>query len=188
MSAVARLLLVISACAVAYAFAAGSDSNAVEPGQPPSQSSPAAPPGAIAPSPPAAPSASSTTTPGATTPDPSSSGNSDAGTQPGYTGTSPVAQSPDTATAKSGANKPAKLVLVDDTVTAAQLNQILAKGYKPESQARANEVFYCRRERPLGTRFETKTCKTSGRILQDELQGKEMTTRAQRSGESPTKP
>jgi hypothetical protein len=79
------------------------------------------------------------------------------------------------------------VVLVDDTVTAAQLKEILAKGYKPESQARGNEVFYCRHERPLGTRFETKICRTSARILQDELQGKEMTTRVQRPGGDPAK-
>jgi len=79
------------------------------------------------------------------------------------------------------------VVLVDDTVTAQQLKQILAMGYKPESQARGNEVFYCRRERPLGTRFETRICKTSGRILQDERQGKEMATRAQRVGGDPAK-
>jgi hypothetical protein len=156
-STIPRLLLVSCACAVAQAFAAGSDSNAVEPGQPPSQSSPAAPPGAIAPSPAAAASASSTTTPGAT---------------------------PDTAKARSVANKPAKLVLVDDTVTDAQLKQILAKGYKPESQAPGHEVFYCRRERPIGTRLETKICRTSRRILQDELQGKELGRRAERTGGS----
>jgi hypothetical protein len=80
------------------------------------------------------------------------------------------------------------VVLVDDTVTDAQLGRILAKGYKPESQARGNEVYYCRRERPLGTRFETKVCKTSGHILQDELQGKEVTTRAQRTGGSRAQP
>jgi hypothetical protein len=148
-STIARLLLVICACATAQAFAAGSDSNAVE--EP----------------------ASSTSTPEATT---------DAGTQPGNSGTSPGAQSPDAATAGSVAKKPTKVVLVDDTVTAEQLKQILAKGYKPESQARGNEVYYCRRERPLGTRFETKVCKTSGHILQDEVQGKDVTTRAQRPG------
>ena len=120
MSVVARLLLVICACAVAHA------------GQPPSQPSPAA-------------------------------------------------QSPDTASAKSVPKKSAKVVLVDDTVTDAQLKQILAKGYKPEAQARGNEVYYCRRERPLGTRFETKVCKTSVHILQDELQGKEVATRAERT-------
>jgi hypothetical protein len=74
-----------------------------------------------------------------------------------------------------------KVVLVDDTVTDAQLKQIRAKGYRPEAQARGNEVYYCRRERSLGTRFETKVCKTSGHILQDELQGKEVATRAERT-------
>jgi hypothetical protein len=74
-----------------------------------------------------------------------------------------------------------KVVLVDDTVTDAQLKQIRAKGYRPEVQARGNEVYYCRRERSLGTRFETKVCKTSGHILEDELQGKEVTTRAERT-------
>ncbi len=96
-----------------------------------------------------------------------------------------MAQSPaGTVPATPVANKPTKVVLVDDTVTPEQLKQILARGYKPESQARGNEVFYCRSERPLGTRFETKTCKTSRRILQDELEGKEMTTRAQQTGGS----
>jgi len=80
------------------------------------------------------------------------------------------------------ANKPARKVLVDDTVTDAQLKQILAKGYKPESQARGNEVYYCRRERSLGTRLETKICKTSAHILRDELQGKEVTTRVEQDG------
>ena len=156
MSTVPRLLLISCACAVAQAFAAGSDSNAAEPGQPPSQSSPTAPPGAIAPSPAAAPSASSTTTPGAT---------------------------PDPAKARSVANEPAKLVLVDDTVTDAQLKQILAKGYRPEG--RGTEAVYCRRERPVGTRFETKICKTSGRILQDELQGQDLARRAERTSGNP---
>jgi hypothetical protein len=74
-----------------------------------------------------------------------------------------------------------KVVLVDDTVTDAQLKQIRAKGYRPEAQARGNEVYYCRRERSLGTRFETKVCRTSGSILQDELQGKEVATRVEKN-------
>jgi len=155
-STVPRLLLISCACAVAQAFAAGSDSNAAEPGQPPSQSSPAAPPGAIAPSPAAAPSASSTTTPGAT---------------------------PDPAKARSVANEPAKLVLVDDTVTDAQLKQILAKGYKPEG--RGDQVFYCRRESQLGTRLETKVCRSATVILGLELQSKDITERAQKDNGNP---
>jgi len=82
------------------------------------------------------------------------------------------------------ANKPVKKVLVDDTVNDAQLKQILAKGYKPESQARDHEVYYCRRERELGTLIQTKICKTSREILQAEVDGKEETTRLERTGGS----
>jgi len=71
---------------------------------------------------------------------------------------------------------------VDDTVTDAQLKQILRKGYKPAGQARGNEVSYCRSERELGSRFETKVCKTAARILQEEEQGKEATTYVERTG------
>ena len=73
------------------------------------------------------------------------------------------------------------MALVDDTVTDAQLKQILRKGYKPESQARGNEVYYCRSESELGSRFEMKICKTAARILQEEQQGKEATTNVERT-------
>ena len=71
---------------------------------------------------------------------------------------------------------------MDDTVTDAQLKQILNKRYRPESQARGNEVYYCRSERELGTRFETKVCKTAAQILQEERGGKEATTYVERTG------
>jgi hypothetical protein len=71
---------------------------------------------------------------------------------------------------------------VDDTVTDAQLKQILSKGYKPSGQARGNEVYYCRRERELGSRFETKVCKTAAQILQDEQGSKEAAAHVQRTG------
>lgn len=101
--------------------------------------------------------------------------------------TQPPAQASSVASTQAVPEKSVrKVVLVDDTVTDAQLKQILAKGYKPEAQARGNEVYYCRRERSLGTRFETKVCKTSGHILRDELQGKEVATRVQRTDGNPT--
>jgi hypothetical protein len=96
----------------------------------------------------------------------------------------PPSQSSPVATVQVDANKPVQKVLVDDTVNDAQLKQILAKGYKPESQARDHEVYYCRRERQLGTLIQTKICKTSRQILQDELDGKEETTRLERIGGS----
>jgi hypothetical protein len=72
-------------------------------------------------------------------------------------------------------------VLVDNTLNDAQLKQILARGYKPTSQARGNEVLYCRSERETGSRFEKKVCKSATRIIQDELQGKDATTRLEQT-------
>jgi hypothetical protein len=101
-----------------------------------------------------------------------------------------VAQSPavtptgasTTADAQPVANKSGRKVLVDDTVTDAQLKQIVSKGYKPASQGRGNEVNYCRVERELGSRLETRVCKTATQILQEEQAGKEATTDVQRTG------
>ena len=71
---------------------------------------------------------------------------------------------------------------MDDTVSDAQLKQILKRGYQPVSQARGNEVHYCRSETELGSRFETKVCKTAAQILQDEQGSKEATTDLERTG------
>jgi len=73
---------------------------------------------------------------------------------------------------------------VDDTVTEVQLKQILNKGYTPRSQARGNEVYYCRSEGETGSRFATKVCKTAAQILQQEQLGKEATTYVERIGAS----
>jgi hypothetical protein len=113
----------------------------------------------------------------AATPDPATSGKPDTPAQPGGTATSSA-----TANAQPVANKAGRKVLVDNTVTDAQLKQILNKGYKPESQARGNEVYYCRSERELGSRFETKICRTAARILEEEQQGKETTTNLEKTG------
>jgi hypothetical protein len=43
-------------------------------------------------------------------------------------------------------------------------------------------VYYCRSERELGSRFETKVCKTAAQILEDEQGSKEATTYVQRTG------
>jgi hypothetical protein len=62
-------------------------------------------------------------------------------------------------------------VLVDNAVNDQQLKQILALGYRPEGHG--DQVLYCRREATAGTRFKTKTCRTSTRILQDEAMAKD---------------
>jgi predicted dinucleotide-binding enzyme len=111
-----------------------------------------------------------------TSDDTSSSGKSDTGAE----------AAPATAKAQVVvvAKKPQKVILVDDTVNDAQLKQILARGYNPEVQARGNEVYYCRVEHEIGTRFEKKLCKTATQIHDDELNGKEETFRLERTGPS----
>jgi hypothetical protein len=159
MNTVARLLPVICTVVISGVFAA--DPVASESDEPPSQPAVVTPPQPVAQSPTVAP-----TGPGAmkaAPPDPASSGKPDTAAQP-------------------VANKPERKVLVDNTVTDAQLKQILNKGYKPEGQARGNEVYYCRSERELGTRFERKICRTAARILEEEQQGKEETATLEKTG------
>ena len=92
------------------------------------------------------------------------------------------AAAPSVANAQPVADKSVKNVLVDDTVTDAQLKQILAKGYRPVTQAPGNEVSYCRNEQLSGERFQTKVCKTARRILEDEQRAKDLTSSVQRIG------
>ena len=174
MNAAVSLLSVICAVVVADAFAA--EPNASNPdGQSPSQPSSVAPPEAVAQSPVPAPAASSAMS--AATPDPSSIGKADTAAKPGGMVASPV-----TADAQPVANKSGRKVLVDDTVTDAQLKQILAQGYRPEKQVFGNEVLYCRNEQLAGDRFQTKVCKTAVRILEDQRRGKDFTNSAQQIG------
>ena len=161
MNAVVRVLWVICAVLVADAFAADPDASKPE-GQSPSQPSGVAPVGVVAQSPAVAPTDPSTMR--AATPDASSRSKPDTAAQP------PVA------------NKSGKNILVDDTVTEAQLKQILAKGYRPVTQAPGNEVSYCRGEQLSGERFQTKVCKTARRILEDEQRSKDLINSVDRIG------
>ena len=155
MNAVVRLLTVICACAGGHAVATGSDLAAVEPDQPVPQPSALAPTGVTP------------TTPAETTPShlPPAKGASDAAPTP------------------TSANRPTRIVLRDDTLNDAQLRQIFAKGYKPEG--RGDQVLYCRREPEMGTRFETRVCRTATVILGLEQQGKDITWRAQKDNGNP---
>lgn len=160
MNAVVRLLWVICAVLVADAFAADPDASKPA-GQSLTQPSGVASLEAVAQSPAVAPTGPSTMR--AATPDASSGSKPD-------TAQPPVA------------NKSAKKVLVDDTVTEAQLRQILARGYRPVEQAPGNEVSYCRREQLSGERYQTKVCKTARRILEDEQRSKDLINSVDRIG------
>jgi len=168
-----RLLWVICAVLVADAFAADPDAQKPE-GESPSQRSSVAPLGAVAQSSAAAPSVMGGK---ATTTDPSAGSKSQMDAKSGGAATSHA-----DANARTVADKSVKNVLVDDTVTDAQLKQILAKGYRPVQQAPGNEVSYCRSEQLSGERFKTKVCKTARRILEDEQRGKDLINSVERIG------
>jgi hypothetical protein len=171
-NAVIRFLWVICAVLVADAFAADPDARSPE-GESPSQPSLASPE-AVAQSSAAAPSVMGQK---ATTTDPSAAGKSETDAKSGGAATSHANDN-----AQTVANKSVKNVLVDDTVTDAQLKQILAKGYRPVTQASGNEVSYCRNEQLAGERFQTKVCKTARRILEDEQRGKDLVNSVERIG------
>ena len=77
-----------------------------------------------------------------------------------------------------------KVVLIDNDVNDEQLKQILSRGYRPESHN--GTTVYCRKEAPVGTRFSTKTCRTSVSILELEQRSKDATTSAQRTNGNPS--
>lgn len=180
-----RLLTVICACTVAQALAAGPASDSTEPGQPASQSSSPAPADAATPSATAAPSASQATSAAAPQSAPSASAGSDANaaaSNPGKSSATP-SSSPTSPAATSAADQPTKVVLVDKTLTNSQVKQLLSRGYKPES--RGSDVFYCRREQQLGSRFETKVCRSAEQIAEAERASQEATKYMQRTGGNP---
>ena len=100
---------------------------------------------------------------------------------------SPAAPAGDSASnTKPAAASVHKVVLIDNGINDEQLKQILAKGYRPESHD--GTTVYCRKETPVGTRFATKTCRTSANILETEQKGKDATANAQRTtGNAPLK-
>jgi hypothetical protein len=105
-----------------------------------------------------------------------------ASTRGGQSLSQPSAASPQEAVAKTPAGEPVRKVLVDDTLTDAQLKQILAKGYRPEAQMPGHEVSYCRGEYLSGDRFVTKVCKTGEQILEDEQRGRDLLNSVERIG------
>ena len=49
------------------------------------------------------------------------------------------------------------------TLTQAEVNRLLAQGYKPQ-KGRGDNVLYCRSEAPLGSRLEKKVCLSADQI------------------------
>lgn len=156
-----RLLPIIFTCAVAQAVAGA---PAPSSGEPPQS---AAPPSQAAPADAATHSAASQSSSSSATPDSTAKSTDEKSTT--ATGQSSATTSTSTT--------PTKVVLNDKTLTEAQVKQLLARGYKPQS--RGGDVLYCRREQQLGSHFETKICKSAAQIMQDELDSKETTRNMQ---------
>lgn len=100
--------------------------------------------------------------------------------------TAPQSEASATATASAAPAAPSqsgKIVMVDKSMTDAQVKQLLSRGYKP--QQRGDEVFYCRKEQQLGSRFEQKICKSAAQVWKDELDNQELVQHLQKQAMSP---
>ena len=98
-------------------------------------------------------------------------------TAPAATPAAAAAPSGDTTNPDS---KVKRIYLEDKTLTNDEVRKLFEQGYKPTS--RNGEVYYCRREATLGTRFEKTICRTADQMKQQEQQAKELAAEKQRPG------
>ena len=88
----------------------------------------------------------------------------------------PAAAAPGDATA--AAPKVNRIYLEDKTLTNDEVKALLVQGYKPTS--RNGEIYYCRREAQLGTRFEHMTCHTADQMKEITREAKDLAAEKQR--------
>jgi hypothetical protein len=88
----------------------------------------------------------------------------------------PAAAAPGDATA--AAPKVNRIYLEDKTLTNDEVKALFEQGYKPTS--RNGEVYYCRREAQLGTRFEHMTCRTADQMKEIAREAKDLAAEKQR--------
>jgi len=70
-------------------------------------------------------------------------------------------------------------LVAGDADAEARLKQLKAAGYKAE--VRGDQVFFCRKEPQLGSRFERKVCNTAEALEQQQLDSQEAAKQAQRN-------
>ena len=90
-----------------------------------------------------------------------------------------------TTTTTTDASKPATTAASTPTamvngIPAEHERQIRAMGYQPE--LRHGDIYYCRKEMELGSRFETKTCRRAAEIERLTLESRAVTDKIQREG------
>jgi hypothetical protein len=62
----------------------------------------------------------------------------------------------------------------------AKIKQFGVNGYKPES-TKSGDTVYCKKETPVGSRFETKQCRTFEQLRDETINGREFVEQLQRS-------
>jgi hypothetical protein len=101
-----------------------------------------------------------------------------AGTPPAHASTAPAA--PGTSVAPSDAAN--DTAAADSAKRDAANDKLLrGKGYKPE--AHNGRTLYCRKEAPLGSRFENKVCNTAEDLLRITQDAQDRTSEAQQRGQ-----
>jgi hypothetical protein len=110
------------------------------------------------PAPPAVPAAQPAATPAA---QPATQAAPAAQAAASSTGAEAKAPAKETATAASSTNS-----------TAAEEKQLLSAGYKKKTHN--GQTFYCRKEMPIGSRFETERCGTAQDLAQQAQQAREL--------------
>ena len=93
---------------------------------------------------------------------------------PAATPAQPAAQAAASNTANEAATKaPAKATAASDkkSTTDPEEKRILAAGYKKKTQN--GQTFYCRKETPIGSRFESERCETAEEMAMRAQQGKD---------------
>jgi hypothetical protein len=72
-----------------------------------------------------------------------------------------------------------RIHLEDKTLTNDEIKALFAQGYKPSF--RNGEVYYCRREATLGTRFESMICRTAQQMKDFQQESKDLVNDKQKS-------
>ena len=60
----------------------------------------------------------------------------------------------------------------------AKIKQFGVNGYKPET-TKSGDIVYCKKEAPIGSRFETKQCRTFAQLRDEALSGKDFAEQLQ---------
>jgi hypothetical protein len=82
--------------------------------------------------------------------------------------------------AAAAPQKTDRVYLEDKTLTNEEVKKLFDQGYKPTS--RNGEVYYCKKEGQIGTRFEKTSCRTAEQMKEQERESKDLALEKQRPG------